>query len=126
MKENETRRETFAKMASPGCSAFSNDGQYLANCGIDGKLKIWETATNRLKIDHVPNQHLKSPCSVLKWITVSLQSSNTTVTMWFLFFFKLPFYLIVLYYFENSPRLTNIDNVYYFFVVSCKRFLKFF
>ncbi|XP_043461904.1 WD repeat-containing protein 43 [Leptopilina heterotoma] len=65
-------------MANPGCSAFSNDGQYLANCGIDGKLKIWETATNRLKVDYVPNYHLKSPCSVIKWITVSLQSTNTT------------------------------------------------
>ena len=68
------------KMATYGCSAFSNDGQYLANCTIDGRLKVWETATNRLKIEYVPDQHLKSPCSVVKWITVSLQSLSITVS----------------------------------------------
>ncbi|XP_015604522.1 WD repeat-containing protein 43 [Cephus cinctus] len=56
-------------MANIGCSAFSRDGQYLAYCGNDGKLKIWETATSRLKQEYVPNLHLASPCSVLGWIT---------------------------------------------------------
>ena len=66
-------------MASTGSSAFSPDGQYWANCGVDGKLKIWETATSRLKQEYVPNLHLSSPCSVLSWITFSQHSTNISV-----------------------------------------------
>lgn len=66
-------------MASTGCSAFSPDGQYWAHCGRDGKLKIWETSTSRLKQEFIPDLHLSSPCSVLEWITVGQQSANTTV-----------------------------------------------
>lgn len=69
-------------MASTGCSVFSRDGKYLAYCGNDGKLKIWETATNRLKQEYVPNLHLSSPCSVLEWITVSHQSANVSSALW--------------------------------------------
>ncbi|KAK0092601.1 hypothetical protein PV326_001058 [Microctonus aethiopoides] len=65
-------------MASTGCSAFSPDGQYWAYCGRDGKLKIWETSTSRLKQEFIPDLHLSSPCSVLEWITVGQQSANTT------------------------------------------------
>ncbi|XP_012229807.1 WD repeat-containing protein 43 [Linepithema humile] len=60
-------------MASTGCSAFSQDGQYYAFCGSDGKLKIWETANGRLKHEYTPNRHLSSPWSVLEWISVSSQ-----------------------------------------------------
>ena len=91
--------EQFGKMASPGYSAFSNDGQYLANCGIDGKLKIYETATNRLKTDYVPNHHLKSPCSILRWITVSLQSSSTTVC-----------HVVFIFSYPISPDSSKISN----------------
>ncbi|XP_001604509.1 WD repeat-containing protein 43 [Nasonia vitripennis] len=65
-------------MASASHSAFSHDGQFLAFCGTDGKLKIWETATSRLKQEFVPNLHLSSPCSVLDWIVVGAQSANGT------------------------------------------------
>ncbi|KYN01104.1 WD repeat-containing protein 43 [Cyphomyrmex costatus] len=58
-------------MASTGCSAFSQDGQYYAFCGNDGKLKIWETASGRLKHEYTPNRHLSSPCSVIGWILPS-------------------------------------------------------
>lgn len=65
------------KMASTACcSAFSPDGQYYAYCGNDGKLKIWETASGRLRHEYIPNQHLSSPCSVIGWILVSQQSAG--------------------------------------------------
>ncbi|XP_066598472.1 WD repeat-containing protein 43-like [Prorops nasuta] len=69
-------------MASAGCSAFSSDGQYLAYCGNDGKLKIYETATDRLKQEYTPNLHLSSPCSVLCWISVSQQSTSIAPSPW--------------------------------------------
>ncbi|XP_011493851.1 PREDICTED: WD repeat-containing protein 43, partial [Ceratosolen solmsi marchali] len=61
---------------------FSQDGQFFAFCGTDGKLRIWETATSRLKQEFVPNLHLSSPCSVLGWITVSTQSTTTSTSPW--------------------------------------------
>ncbi|XP_063991127.1 WD repeat-containing protein 43 isoform X3 [Diachasmimorpha longicaudata] len=69
-------------MASPGCSAFSSNQQYWAFCGIDGKLKIWETATSTLKQEFVPNLHLSSPCSVIGWITVGQQSTTSVQSPW--------------------------------------------
>jgi WD40 repeat protein len=66
-------------MAAVGQTAFSQDGQFLAFCGTDGKLRIWETATSRLKQEFVPNLHLSSPCSILGWITIGTQSTNTSV-----------------------------------------------
>ena len=70
-------------MASTGCSAFSQDGQYYAFCGNDGKLKIWETVSGRLKHEYTPNRHLSSPCSVIGWIFVSPQSAgNVSVNIW--------------------------------------------
>ncbi|KAJ8680421.1 hypothetical protein QAD02_016208 [Eretmocerus hayati] len=65
-------------MASASHCSFSNNGQFLANCGTDGKLKIWETSTNRLKQEFVPNLHLQSPCSSLGWIVVGTQHSSTS------------------------------------------------
>lgn len=66
-----------------GSSAFSSDGQYYAFCGNDGKLKIWETASGRLKHEYTPNRHLSSPCSVIGWISVSSQStSNASPSPW--------------------------------------------
>ncbi|XP_012260662.2 WD repeat-containing protein 43 [Athalia rosae] len=69
-------------MASTCCSAFSPDGKYLAYCGSDGKLKIWDTATSLLKQEYVPNLHLSSPCSVLAWIPVSRQSNSNSTSPW--------------------------------------------
>ncbi|GAB1868035.1 WD repeat-containing protein 43 [Camponotus japonicus] len=64
-------------MASTACcSVFSPDGQYYAYCGNDGKLRIWETASGRLRHEYIPNQHLSSPCSVIGWVLVSQQSAG--------------------------------------------------
>ena len=57
-------------------SVFSQDGQYYAHCGNDGKLKIWETASGRLRQEYTPNRHLSSPCSVIEWISASQQSAG--------------------------------------------------
>ena len=67
-------------MASLGQSAFSNSGEFLAHCGQDGKLKIWETSTSRLKQEYTPNHHLASPCSVVGWLTAVGTSANTSVS----------------------------------------------
>lgn len=78
-------------MASTGRSAFSQDGQYYAFCGNDGKLKIWETASGRLKHEYTPNRHLSSPCSVIGWISVSPQSAgNVSVNASYVFQLPLP------------------------------------
>ncbi|XP_011305211.1 WD repeat-containing protein 43 [Fopius arisanus] len=69
-------------MASTGCSAFSSNQQYWAICGNDGKLKIWETATSRLKQEFVPNLHLSSPCSVIGWITIGQQPTSVAPSPW--------------------------------------------
>ncbi|XP_058801597.1 WD repeat-containing protein 43 [Phymastichus coffea] len=68
-------------MASTSHSAFSHDGQFLAVCGTDGKLKIFETATSRLKQEFVPNLHLSSPCSILGWIVVGTHAT-TAASPW--------------------------------------------
>jgi len=68
-------------MASTGRSAFSQNGEYYAFCGNDSKLKIWETASGRLKHEYTPNRHLSSPCSVIGWISVSPQSAGGNVSV---------------------------------------------
>ncbi|XP_033329925.1 WD repeat-containing protein 43 [Megalopta genalis] len=68
--------------AAVNCSAFSSDGEYFANCGNDGKLKIWDTFTSRLKQEYISNFHLSSPCCVLTWLYVNSSSTNTTPSPW--------------------------------------------
>ncbi|KAF7990041.1 hypothetical protein HCN44_008715 [Aphidius gifuensis] len=62
-------------------SEFSPNGEYWAQCSNDGKLKIWETSTSRLKQEFTPNLHLSSPCSVLEWLIVG-QQAPTTASPW--------------------------------------------
>ncbi|KZC07222.1 PREDICTED: WD repeat-containing protein 43 [Dufourea novaeangliae] len=64
------------------CSVFSSDGEYFAHCGIDGKLKIWDTSTGRLKQEYVSNFHLSSPCCVLTWLYVNSSSTNAAPSPW--------------------------------------------
>ncbi|OAD55589.1 WD repeat-containing protein 43 [Eufriesea mexicana] len=69
-------------MATTANYAFSSDGEYFAHCGNDGKLKIWDTSTGRLKQEYVSNFHLSSPCCVLAWLYVSSQTTNTSPSPW--------------------------------------------
>ncbi|CAL7941872.1 unnamed protein product [Xylocopa violacea] len=69
-------------MAATANYAFSFDGEYFAHCGNDGKLKIWDTGTGRLKDEYVSNFHLSSPCCVLTWLYVSSRATNTSPLPW--------------------------------------------
>ncbi|XP_029035150.1 WD repeat-containing protein 43 [Osmia bicornis bicornis] len=69
-------------MATTANYAFSPDGEYFAHCGNDGKLKIWDTGTGRLKQEYVSNFHLSSPCCVLTWLYVNSRSTNTSPLPW--------------------------------------------
>jgi WD40 repeat protein len=55
-------------MAGLECSAFSEDGKYFGYCGVDGKLKVWETESGILSQEYTPNLHLSSPCTCLTWV----------------------------------------------------------
>lgn len=56
-------------MAAPDTQlvSFSTNGEYLAFCGADGRLKIWETATGTLKQEYTPTSHLTAMCTCLSW-----------------------------------------------------------
>ncbi|KDR13291.1 WD repeat-containing protein 43 [Zootermopsis nevadensis] len=55
-------------MAVLECSAFSESGKYFGYCGVDGKLKVWETESGILSQEYTPNLHLSSPCTCLTWV----------------------------------------------------------
>jgi U3 small nucleolar RNA-associated protein 5 len=50
---------------------FSPDQKLFAVIQNDGKLKIWDVEKNQLKQEYVPNLHLSTPCTALKWIKLS-------------------------------------------------------
>lgn len=50
---------------------FSPDQKLLAVIQSDGKLKIWDVLRNQLKQEYVPNLHLSTPCTALKWIRLN-------------------------------------------------------
>lgn len=54
---------------------FSVDCKYFAQITIDGKIKIWDTASNALKQEFTPNLHLTTPCTCLHWIHSKSQVS---------------------------------------------------
>lgn len=47
---------------------LTSDCKLFAYVDDSGKLKIWDTETNQLKQEYVPNLHLVSPITCLKWI----------------------------------------------------------
>ncbi|KAI4489590.1 hypothetical protein M0802_010928 [Mischocyttarus mexicanus] len=57
--------------------AFSQDGQYFARCGSDGKLKIWKVGIAKIKQKYVPTSYFNSPCIILHWINQNIQLTNT-------------------------------------------------
>lgn len=52
-------------------SEFSPDGKLYAFINADGKLKIWDTESNQLKQEYVPNLHLSAPCTCFTWIRIN-------------------------------------------------------
>lgn len=50
---------------------FSPDHKLFAVIQSDGKLKIWDVLSNQLKQEYVPNLHLSTPCTALKWIRLN-------------------------------------------------------
>lgn len=52
-------------------SEHSADGKLFAFLNSDGKLKIWNTDTNNLVQDVVPNYHLNAPFTCFTWINVN-------------------------------------------------------
>lgn len=50
---------------------FSPDRKLFAAIQNDGKLKIWDIEKSRLIQEYVPNLHLSTPCTAIKWIRLS-------------------------------------------------------
>lgn len=48
-------------------SAFSHNGQHLANVTSDGRLKIWDCETSQPKQEFIPTSHLSAACTCLVW-----------------------------------------------------------
>ncbi|CRK87870.1 CLUMA_CG001657, isoform A [Clunio marinus] len=51
---------------------FSPDEKLFAIIQNEGKLKIWDVETNQLKQEYVPNLHLSTPVTAMKWIRLNL------------------------------------------------------
>ncbi|XP_064484330.1 WD repeat-containing protein 43-like [Ornithodoros turicata] len=47
--------------------AVSNNGDLLAYSTPDGRLKLWETASGKLKQEYTPSSHLSATCTCLSW-----------------------------------------------------------
>jgi U3 small nucleolar RNA-associated protein 5 len=59
---------------------FSSDKKLFATIQSDGVLKIWDTETNQIKQEYIPNLHLSSPCTALKWILISTEKKAKKVS----------------------------------------------
>lgn len=55
----------MATIAEP--VAISNNGEILAYSTPDGRLKLWETSTGKLKQEYTPSSHLSATCTCLSW-----------------------------------------------------------
>lgn len=51
---------------------FSPDQKLFAIIQSDGRLKIWDVETSTMKQEYVPNLHLSTPCTALKWIKLGI------------------------------------------------------
>ncbi|CAN7939132.1 unnamed protein product [Ixodes hexagonus] len=47
--------------------SFSNNGEYLAYSSSDGRLKLWECSSGKLKQEYTPSSHLSATCTCLSW-----------------------------------------------------------
>lgn len=78
------KRSGRTKMAAPQntqhVSEFSPDGKLFAFINAEGKLKIWDSESNQLKQEYIPNLHLSAPCTCFTWITVTTSATNGHVS----------------------------------------------
>merc|ERR1712048_50195 len=61
----------MAAMSANNASAFTNDGHYLALLSVDGRLRIWETTSGKLRQEFTPSSHLETTCTCVCWTRVS-------------------------------------------------------
>ncbi|KAJ7340982.1 hypothetical protein JRQ81_004298 [Phrynocephalus forsythii] len=52
---------------SPCAFSPQEERRFLALSGPDGRLRVWETASNRLHHEYVPSAHLSAACTCLAW-----------------------------------------------------------
>lgn len=50
---------------------FSRSNKYFASICDNGVLKVWDTETQDLKYDYVPNLQTSAPCTSLLWVSLS-------------------------------------------------------
>jgi WD40 repeat protein len=60
-------------MAPWSHAAFSDDLGLLSVCGADGKLKVFDTKSNKLVQEYVPDGHLNGQIRSLCWISAPAQ-----------------------------------------------------
>lgn len=52
---------------------FSKRNKYFASISDNGMLKVWDTETQELKCDYIPNLQTSAPCTSLIWATLAAQ-----------------------------------------------------
>lgn len=50
---------------------FSKNNKYFASISENGVLKVWDTETQELKCDYIPNLQTSAPCTSLIWVTLA-------------------------------------------------------
>jgi len=74
-------------MAPWSHAAFSDDLGLLSVCGADGKLKVFDTKSNKLVQEYVPDGHLNGQIRSLCWISAPAQLELVKIfhtIFWFL------------------------------------------
>lgn len=60
-------------------SEFSPNGKFFAVLNkTDGNLKIWDSESNQLTQEYIPNLHLSVPCTCFIWISVIENDATAT------------------------------------------------
>lgn len=75
-------------MAPWSHAAFSDDLGLLSVCGADGKLKVFDTKSNKLVQEFVPDGHLNGQIRSLCWISAPAQLELVNFRLDFLINFQ--------------------------------------
>lgn len=74
---NQQLTHTIANMEQ---HVFSKRNKYFASISDNGVLKVWDTETQELKCDYIPNLQTSAPCTSLIWVTLAAQVCPDTHT----------------------------------------------